>query len=223
MTKKTGEDDGTGLLAEMKSGNRLSPSRHGAEQPQIIEEEFGNYHIKAGRLSGNFVARAFPNRASRGQGLIAEATGSSEMEAIASLKHVIEEREAQRREERRWEARSRISVPSEAEFVEALRQARLTQPQLAMLNLHALAGEAGLTETQLQHAAGYKSHETAQKSYARLGGLMADYLSVTYPGPETGEGWSEVQVLAFRDAPEDAAAAVWIMHQELREAVRMAF
>ena len=210
------------MLVEMKSRNGRSPRRHSVDMPIIIEEEYGNYRIKAGRLSGDFVARAFPNRASRGQGLIAEATGGSEVEAIASLKHVIEEREAQRREQRRWEPRSSICVPSEAEFVEALRQTRFTQPQLAMLNLHALAGPAGRSETQLQHAAGYKSNDTAQKSYARVGGLVADYLGVAYPVLEDCNGWGEVQVLAFRDATEGAAAAVWIMHQELRDAVRVA-
>ena len=206
----------------MKPENSLTLSQRDADKPHIIEEEFGNYRIKAGRLHGNFVARAFPNRASRGQGLIAEATGGSETEAIASLKHMIEERAARRREERRWEARSNISVPSEAEFIDALKQTRFTQPQLAMLDLHARAGDEGLTNSQLKQAASYKSDETAQKSYARVGAVIADYLSVPDPSPETGASWSQIQVLAFRDAPEEAAA-VWIMHQELRKAIRAVF
>ena len=53
----------------MKPENSLTLSQRDADKPHIIEEEFGNYRIKAGRLHGNFVARAFPNRASRGQGM----------------------------------------------------------------------------------------------------------------------------------------------------------
>jgi hypothetical protein len=222
MTKDPREHDGTGLLAEMKAGSSVALSRQRADTPHIVEEDFGNYRIKAGWLGGDFVARAFPNRESRSQGLIAEATGGSEVEAISSLKQVIEERTTQRREERRWEARSNISVPSEAEFAEALKQVRFAEAQRAMLDLHARAGEAGLTEARLQHAAGYKSNEMAQKSYGRAGGLIADYLDVTYPDPEAGNSWVEVQVLAFCDTPEDAAA-VWVMHEELRKAVRASF
>lgn len=206
----------------MKAGNSVELPRQRADEAHIVEEEFGNYRIKAGRLGGDFVARAFPNRESRSQGLIAEAKGGSKNEAISSLKQVIEERTAQRREERRWEARSNISVPSEAEYAEALKQVRFTEPQLAMLDLHARAGEAGLTAAKLQHSAGYKSSEMAQKSYGRAGGLIADYLGVTYPEPETGNSWVEVQVLAFCDTPKDAAA-VWTMHEELRKAIRAAF
>ena len=96
----------------------------------IVEAEFGRYRIKAGRLTGNFVARAFLKGRSNGHGMMAEASGGSEDEAIAALKSLLSDREDQRTEARRWEQRSNISVPSQEEFVEALQQTNLTENQL---------------------------------------------------------------------------------------------
>ena len=76
----------------------------------ILEDEYGNYRIRAGRLSGNFVARAFPKSVNENKGLMAEASGSSEQEAISALKILLDERGAQRVAARRWEQRSEISV-----------------------------------------------------------------------------------------------------------------
>ena len=55
----------------------------------IVETEFGRYRIKAGRLTGNFVARAFLKARSNGHGMMAEASGGSEDEAIAALKSLL--------------------------------------------------------------------------------------------------------------------------------------
>jgi hypothetical protein len=55
--------------------------------------EHGRYQIKSGRLAGEFVARAFPKPPTNARGLIAEARGASEEEAIAALHDVIDARE----------------------------------------------------------------------------------------------------------------------------------
>lgn len=185
----------------------------------IVEDEFGKYKIRAGRLSGNFVARAFPKAGSNGHGVIAEALGDSEDEAIATLKSLLGEREAQRTSARRWEKRSNISVPSQDEFVEALRQTKLSETQLSMLKAQALAGENGLTATALMNAAGYKSQNTAMKVLARTGALVADVLGIEIePGDEPGR-YEAARVLGFCLGGEQDAAATWTMHEELRHAV----
>ena len=91
---------------------RAASKAHGTETDlgKIIEEEFGRYRIRAGRLSGNFVARAFPKLGSNSQGLMAEAAGASGEEAIEALKDRLRERDVQRTAARRWEPRGPSSA-----------------------------------------------------------------------------------------------------------------
>lgn len=187
--------------------------------PAIVEDEFGHYRIRAGRLSGNFVARAFPNSSSSGQGLIAEAQGSSQDDAIAALKALLGEREVQRVAARRWEPRSNISVPSQEEFAEALQQTDLSKVQQSMLKAQAIAGVAGLTKAALMNAAGYRSQDTAVKAFAKAGALVAKFLGVELQSEDEPDGFGPIRVLAVRQEGERDAPAIWIMHEELRRAV----
>lgn len=185
----------------------------------IVEDEFGNYRIRAGRLSGNFVARAFPKTGAMSQGLMAEATGASEIEAIAELKSLLGERDAKRTAARRWELRSNISVPSKEEYVEALRQTKLSEPQLSMLKAQAIAGEKGLTTIALMNAAGYKSRDMAIKVMVRAGALVGDFLGVEVQSDDSPERYQAACVLGFREETRQDAPEIWIMHEELRHAV----
>lgn len=208
-------------MATAKSKRRATASRSAKAKTDItsiIEDEFGNYRIRAGRLSGNFVARAFPKPGSNSQGLMAEASGGSEEEAIDALKELLNDREAQRTAARRWEERSRISVPSSDEYIEAIRQTNLSANQRSMLKAHAIAGESGLTQAALMKAGGYKSKDTAIKVFARAGSLMGDFLGVEAPsdGDESRDG--PARVLGFRQEVADVSD-VWILHEELRHAI----
>lgn len=186
----------------------------------ITEEDFGNYHIKAGRLSGTYVARAFPKPPVKTKGLIAEATGQSEEAAIDALKVMIEERDAEPTSNRRWEVRSGLSVPMDAEFAEALRQSSFSGPQVAMLVANAVSGEAGLTPASMAKAGGYKSKDTAEKTFKKAGSIVAAYLGIDLSSGDTPSGGGSGRILAYRERfRDDVDASVWIMHPELRNAV----
>jgi hypothetical protein len=185
----------------------------------IVQEEYRHYHIKAGRLSGEFVARAFQKPPVRMQGVIAEATGKSEEAAIEALKAKIEERDSQRHADRRWEERSGIAVPQSEEFSEVLRQASFSGPQVALLRALALSGKEGLNSDQLTYAAGYKSRDTAERVFNKAGAFIADYLGIDMTA-EGSSGDGDARMLAYPEKQQDESKPpIWIMHPEMREAV----
>lgn len=186
---------------------------------RIVEDEFGNYKIRAGQLNGEFVARAFPKHSAKSQGLMAEAKGTSETDAIEILKSLLSERETNRTAARRWEARSGSSVATQEEFLEALRQTHLSAAQQSMLKAHALAGEDGLVAVSMMNAGGYKSQDAAIKALVKAGILMADFIGLDLLegdkiGPETALG-----VLGYRCTADTEVPLHLILHTELREAV----
>lgn len=191
-----------------------------ADAATIVEDAFGNYLIRAGRLNGNFIARAFPATGSRSQGLIAEASGTSEADAIETLKERLRIRDAERAEARRWEGRSDISIPSKEEFTEALGQMRLTEAQLAMLKAHAFAGDNGMTPTALTRASGYNSEDTAVKALKRAGSHLADFLGVETQTDSANDQKDAREILGYCIEGDSETASVWVMHDELRHAVR---
>ena len=204
------------MAQSTKNRRDANEIRRVSDVSAVVEEEFGNYRIKAGRLSGVYVARAFPKVDAPSKGLIAEASGESEVEAIRALKSLIHERDVKRTAVRRSDERSGVSVPSTTEFTEALLQVRLSDAQDAILKALAISGESGLTELELMNAAGYRSQGTVDKVIARAGVLIADYLSVSYP-EEPALGAS--MVIAVKHAANGQPTATWTMHEELREAV----
>ncbi len=191
-----------------------------ADVSGVIEEEFGKYLIKAGILSGNSVARAFPKPPAKTQAMIADAVGETPALAIEALKEILEERDRTRSGQRRFEGNSGTLVPSEREYVEALRQIRLTPAQVTILKALTIAGKEGLTIGHLSQAAGYKSREASIKVFKKVGLLIAEYLELELPEAGSAQNDGAAQVLAFSHIESEDEPAIWIMHQELRDAVR---
>ena len=191
-----------------------------ADVSGVIEVEFGKYLIKAGILSGNCVARAFPKPPAKTQAMIADAVGDTPALAIEALKDFLEERDKKRSDQRRLEGNSGTLVPSEREYAEALRQIRLTPAQVTMLKALTIAGKEGLTVGHLSQAAGYKSREASIKVFKKIGLLVAEYLELELPEAGSAQNDGAAQVLAYSHIESDDEPATWIMHQELRDAVR---
>jgi len=188
----------------------------------IVEADHDKYQIKAGQLGGVFVARAFPKPPTKAQGLIAEAEGDTEEAAIAALRAKIEARDVQRKAVRRWDEHTEVSVPNEEEFVEALRQTPLSRPQIAMLKAHAFARDEGLTMSQMARAAGYRSRGTAARVFRKAGDLIADYLGIEVGEEASRDSEGAALLLAFKDIQGEDVPTVWVMHQELRDAIHRA-
>jgi hypothetical protein len=207
-----------------KSGPKAKkPAAKPKEMPAILLGEHSRYQIKSGWLAGTFVARAFPKPPTKARGMIAEATGATEEAAIAALHEVIKEREVRRTEERRKDTHTGIDVPSVEEFVEAVRQVTLSGPQCAMLTALSLAGEDGLTDARMASAAGYKSQSSANKSFVATGLLMAAYLAADPEADDTPAAAEGTALLGFRGATaNEGDVGNWILHPELRQAVRLA-
>jgi hypothetical protein len=183
--------------------------------------EHGRYQIKSGRLDGEYVARAFPKPPTKARGLIAEARGATEEAAIAALHEVIDAREVRRTDERRTDPAIGSAVPSTDEYIEAIAQVPLSRPQAAILTALALADDDGLSERRIAYAAGYKSRASANRALAAAGQLLANYLSVDLPTNEETSDPEGTMLLGFRGAkPNGEAPGNWILHPELREAVR---
>ncbi len=186
----------------------------------IIQIEHGNYVIKAGKLGGACVARAFPKPPSRNKGVIAEAKGRNEEDAIETLKAQIDDDQSRREETRRWEPATGFAIPLQDEYGEALRQTHLSDAQGAMLRLHALAGEDGITLHDLAEAAGYQSTQAGTSLYGKVARAVAQFLRIDIPQSMTREGEEPIAILARCDMRGNGSPfAVWIMHPEVREAV----
>ena len=185
----------------------------------IIDDEFGNYKIRAGQLNGEFVARAFPKHSAKSQGLMAEAKGSSETDAIESLKSLLSERETNRTANRRWEGRSESSVATQEEFLEALRQANLSVTQQSMLKALALAGEDGLAAVSIMNAGGYKSQDAAIKALAKAGILLADFIGLDLHEGDKNGLETALGILGYRSTADIDVPLHLILHKELRDAV----
>lgn len=206
-------------MANSKAKKKQKMRAAGIGSDPIVEDEFGNYKIRAGQLNGEFVARAFPKHSAKSQGLMAEAKGASETDAIEALKAMLSERETKRTAARRWETRSDSSVPTQEEFHEALRQASLSAAQQSMLKAHALAGEDGLVAVSTMNAGGYKSRDAAMKALAKAGMLMADFIGLDLPEDDKDGMEKALDVLGYRSTGDDDVPLHLVLHKELREAV----
>ena len=185
--------------------------------------EHGRYQIKSGRLAGEYIARAFPKPPTYARGLIAEATGATEEAAIAALHDVIDAREIRRTDDRRPDPRTGFAVPSVEEYAEAVAQVALSRPQRAILNALALADDEGLSELRLASAAGYKSNASANRAFVSAGLLIASYLSVDAASDVATSEHDGATFLGYRgEKRNDEEPGNWILHAELREAVRTA-
>ena len=193
------------------------------DKPKKTKEKpkHARYQIKSGHLAGEYVARAFPKPPTKAPGLIAEARGATEEAAIAALHEVIDAREIRRAEERRIDSETGTAVPSIEEYVEAIAQVALSDPQAAMLTALAFADDDGLPEMRIAYAAGYKTQASANRAFAAAGLSLASYLSVELPSNEKTSDPEGAMLLGFRGVqPNGEEPGNWILHPELREAVR---
>ncbi|MDF0603166.1 hypothetical protein P1J78_20685 [Psychromarinibacter sp. C21-152] len=184
--------------------------------------EHGRYQIKSGRLSGEFVARAFPKAPSNARGLIAEAKGATQEAAIAALHDIIDAREIRRCADRRGDLQTGLTIPSNEEYAEAFGQVTLSRPQRAMLTALAFADDNGLTEMGLASAGGYKSCASANRAFAAAGMLIANYLNVevsseSLPGETGGAIFLGYR---YKRRNEDDPGN-WVLHAEVRDTVRL--
>ena len=187
--------------------------------PDIQFGEHSRYQIKSGLLAGTFVARAFAKPPTKARGMIAEATGATEEAAITALHALLDAREDRRTGERRRDTTQGIDVPSIEEYAEAVRQITLSAPQRAMLTALSLAGDDGLTDERMAHAAGYKSESSANRSFSAAGVLIADYLA-SGDAPVSTDTAAPTVLLGFRGATDGGAeTGPWVLHPELRAAV----
>ncbi|MDQ2088969.1 hypothetical protein [Marimonas arenosa] len=194
-----------------------------AETHAIHLSEHSRYQIKSGRLSGEYVARAFPKPPTNARGMIAEARGATEEAAIAALHDLIDAREVRRADDRRADPTTGVAVPSTDEFVEAVAQVALSRPQRAMLTALALADDEGLSAVRVASAAGYKSNASANRALASAGLLIASYLSLEVTPDAAASAHDGILFLGYRGRQRnDEDPGNWILHAELREAVRSA-
>jgi hypothetical protein len=218
----TGARTATGRdLFKDKPKKTKEKPKHARSEIQIGEH--GRYQIKSGHLAGEYVARAFPKPPTKAPGLIAEARGGTAEAAIAALHEVIDAREIRRAEERRIDSETGTAVPSIEEYAEAIAQVALSDPQAAMLTALAFADDDGLPEMRIAYAAGYKTQVSANRAFAAAGLSLASYLSVELPSNEETSDPEGTMLLGFRGAqPNGEDPGNWILHPELREAVRSA-
>jgi hypothetical protein len=205
--------------ALFKDKEKKKDADRSSDMPAAIQlGEHGRYQIKSGRLSGEYVARAFPKPPTNARGMIAEAKGATEEAAIAALHDVIDARELQRNERRRIDEATGFTVPSIEEYQEALDHVALSAPQRAMLKALALSGNMGLTESRMARAAGYKSRLSANRAFAAAGLLIATYLALDATSEAQEEEPTGASILGFRGLrSKDEMPGNRILYPELRE------
>lgn len=191
--------------------------------------EHGRYVIRAGLAGGRARALAFCRPPTRRKGQVAEAEGATVEAAVEALRAVLNERDRAEREGRRKCRENGVFVPSVAAFRGALQELSLSKAELAMLTAHAKAGAAGLSSQKIAEAGGYATFTVANSQYGKLARRFAELLSIGpippvggygegYDGP--GEGTAVTSAIAY-GGDRDNGAFVWVMHEELREAVRL--
>ncbi|MFD1342453.1 hypothetical protein [Litorisediminicola beolgyonensis] len=224
MTRHSTDNRATAGRDLFKSKPKETASEQPTTSAKIQLGEHGRYQIKSGRLSGEYVARAFPKPPTNVRGLIAEARGETEEAAIAALHEMIDARDIRRSGDRRIELATGYSVPTIEEYTEALGQVAFSGPQRAMLTALALADEDGLSEGRLASAAGYKSKTSANRALASAGLLIASYLSSEATSICDEPEADGMSLLGYRgEKRNDTDPGNWILRTEVRDAVRDAF
>jgi len=215
-------DAGRGVFKAMSKKSKAKYTDK--EAPMSIRMgEYGRYQIKSACVAGVYTARAFPKPPTKARGLIAEATGKTEEAAIAALHCVIDARETRRSEDRRTDPSTGTQVPTSDEYVEALNTGNLTKPQGAMLMALSLAEADGLTEERVANAGSYKSTASAKKALASAGRMIAGYLSTETGSKVPSRSMDGVALIGFcSDSGHEEKPGNWILHPELRAAIRIA-
>lgn len=186
-----------------------------------VSIDYGKFTLKAGQLSGVWTARAFLRTGPGGHGIAHQATGKDASAALDALRAQIDDEAARRRGQRRHDPATGFDVPTREDYADGLRGADLTDRQRVMLQAHAAAGDAGLTATELAEVAGYRNFNTANLHYGKAGRLMAEAMDVTAPESRLRDDLVQTGILAHGGTPRADGEFVWVMHPELREALRV--
>lgn len=141
----------------------------------------------------------------------------------AALYSAIDAREFSQSKDRRTDSNTGTRIPTSDEYIEALNTIKLTKPQWAMMMALSLAKADGVTEEKVASAGSYRSTASALKALASAGLMIAEYLSTETATKVTTKSLDGVMLIGFcsncvnEDKPKN-----WIMHPELRTAVRIA-
>lgn len=185
--------------------------------------EYGRYQIKSGLVAGVYTARAFVKPPTKSRGLLAEATGKTEETAIAALYSAIDAREFSQSKDRRTDSNTGTRIPTSDEYIEALNTIKLTKPQWAMMMALSLAKADGVTEEKVASAGSYRSTASALKALASAGLMIAEYLSTETATKVPRKSLDGVILIGFcSNCGNEEKPKNWIMHPELRTAVRIA-
>lgn len=180
-----------------KGGNDpLNKKARKSAPPEIVEQDYGRYMIKAGLLQNTIVARAFPKPPSRFRHLVAEASGETTEEAIEHLIGKLEQLRSERRSLRRSDPDLPSGVPTAEEYADALRSLSPGPKLLGILHDHARFGRRGVRLEELAKAGDYFSVQELLNAYEKLGRDILDIiepdetlktgLPVVMPGAEGG-------------------------------------
>lgn len=185
-----------------------------------ISRHHGRYILRAGKLGAAFTARAFLADAKAGSGIVAETTGPTAEAALDDLVLVLAARDSEQRSQRRAHPDVDLVIPTSAEYADALAALPVTPGQRAMLAAHRIAGDAGLTATQIADAASYASFASANLHYGKLGRMIADYFTIALPKDSAGRAdYVATNMLASAGHAQVNGHWLWIMHPELRKAL----
>lgn len=183
----------------------------------------GRYTIRAMQISGTWKSRAFLTIAPSGTGHVAEATGDTMEAVILAARNAVDARERGFREARRYDEWMDFHIPSPQEYAGVIGIAGLGKAQMQILEAHAMAGDEGLTATELARAGGYVDASSANLHYGKAGRLIAEAIGVDVPIFESTQQEGPTGVLAFwRPTPGDPdGIGRWVMYPELRAALEL--
>ncbi|MEW9920974.1 hypothetical protein AB2B41_15270 [Marimonas sp. MJW-29] len=213
---------GRDVFKGMSKNSKAKETTKEAAQPIRIGA-YCRYQIKSGYVAGVYTARAFPMPPTKARGLIAEATGQTEDDAITALHTAIDAREVRRAEDRRTDPHTGTQVPTADEYAEALYTVELTRPQRAMVMALSLAEADGLAEVKVAIAGSYKSTTSANRALASAGRMIAGYLFSGTGSKEPSTASDGSAIIGYRNVPShEHKPGNWIMHPELCAAIRIA-
>lgn len=143
----------------------------------IMQEAYGPYIIKSGKLKGHWAASAFRHKI-----LVSKSEGSGREKVITAVKLELDRLMAIDLSERDKEG-----APSAKSYEAAfLALEPINDGYRAMLKAHLRAPDRLLSATKLAEAAGYTSYSGANLHYGKLGFLVAQ--EVGFDPPKRADG-----------------------------------
>ncbi|MGI3213097.1 hypothetical protein ACROSR_18540 [Roseovarius tibetensis] len=186
----------------------------------IIEREHGRFRIKAGRLGGDFKARAFRKPPTKKMRLIAETAADSPEEAIDALIRKLDEADQASLAARRVDPVCDVKVPLRAEFDEALEHLDFSDSEAWMLIRHAHAADVGCTRSELAGLLGEVEVGAVEKFYMRLCRSILHFIAPVTAIVNGKEIPVDTPVFLWRVEPDPEPRDERLcLHPEFREAL----